>query len=113
VMNEDFNTAAALAAVFDLARQTGGWVRDAAPADDLRAADTIMRHLTGDVLGLKWQDPFGGAAAQKARNDLIQLLVDLRNDARKAKNYALSDQVRQRLSALGVELKDGPQGTTW
>jgi cysteinyl-tRNA synthetase len=113
VMNEDFNTAAALAAVFDLARQTGGWVRDAAPAEDLRAADTIMQHLTGNVLGLCWQDPFGGAAAEKARNDLIQLLVDLRNDARKAKNYALSDQVRQRLSALGVELKDGAQGTTW
>jgi cysteinyl-tRNA synthetase len=113
VMNEDFNTAAALATVFDLARQTGGWVRDAAPAEDLHAADTIMQHLTDDVLGLKWQDPFGGAAAEKARNDLIQLLVDLRNEARKAKNYALSDQIRSRLGALGVELKDGPQGTTW
>ncbi len=112
-MDEDFNTAAALAAVFDLARQTGGWVRDDAPTDDLRAASAVMQSLTADVLGLRWQASFGGAEAGKARNDLIQLLVDLRNEARKAKNYALSDQVRQRLSALGVELKDGPQGTTW
>jgi cysteinyl-tRNA synthetase len=40
-------------------------------------------------------------------------LVDLRNDARKAKNFALSDQVRTRLATLGIELKDGPTGTTW
>jgi len=72
-----------------------------------------MQALVGDVLGLKWQETQGGAAAEAERNALIQVLVDLRNDARKAKNFALSDQVRQRLAALGVELKDGPTGTTW
>jgi cysteinyl-tRNA synthetase len=112
-MNEDFNTAAAMATVFELARQAGVWVREAAPAEDLLAADMLMQRLTGDALGLKWQDTLGGAAAEAERNALIQILVDLRNESRKAKNYAVSDQVRQRLTAIGVELKDGPGGTTW
>ncbi len=112
-MNEDFNTAAAVATVFDFARQAGAWIRDGAPAGDLLAADTLMQALVGDVLGLRWQDTLGGAAAEAERNALIQILVDLRNDARKAKNFALSDQVRTRLATLGIELKDGPTGTTW
>jgi cysteinyl-tRNA synthetase len=112
-MNEDFNTAAAIATVFDLARQTSSWVHESAPSGDLLAADATMQALVGDVLGLKWQETQGGAAAEAERNALIQILVDLRNDARKAKNFALSDQVRARLSTLGVELKDGPTGTTW
>jgi cysteinyl-tRNA synthetase len=112
-MNEDFNTAAAIATLFDFSKQTGAWVRDAAPAEDLLAAHTLMQRLTADALGLRWQDTAGGATAEAERNGLIQILVDLRNEARKAKNFALGDQVRQRLSALGVELKDGPKGTTW
>jgi cysteinyl-tRNA synthetase len=112
-MNEDFNTAAGIATVFDLARQVSAWVRDGTPAADLLAADTLMQALVGDVLGLKWQETQGGAAAEAERNALIQILVDLRNDARKAKNFAMSDQIRQRLTTLGVELKDGPTGTTW
>jgi len=112
-MNDDFNTAAALAAVFDFARQTGTWIREAAPAEDLLAADLLMNRMVGDVLGLKWQETGGGAAAQQERNALIQILVDLRNDARQARNYALADQIRARLAAVGIELRDGPQGTTW
>ncbi len=111
-MNEDFNTASALATVFDFTRHTGAWVRDRAPSEDLRAANALMQGLVGDVLGLRWADPLGGADPA-ARDALIRILVDLRNDARKAKNFALSDQIRDRLAAVGVELKDGPQGTTW
>jgi len=111
-MNEDFNTASALATVFDFTRHTGAWVRDRAPSEDLRAANALMQGLVGDVLGLRWADPLGGADPA-ARDALIRILVDLRNDARKSKNFALSDQIRDRLTAVGVELKDGPQGTTW
>ncbi len=112
VMNEDFNTASAIATVFDFTRHTGAWVRDRAPAEDLRAADALMQQLVGDVLGLRWNDPLGGADPA-ARDGLIQILVDLRNEARKGKNFAMSDQIRDRLAKVGVELKDGPQGTTW
>lgn len=134
-MNEDFNTAAAIATLFDLAKRSGEWLRDglAAPggagsgasagdrdadpkfatrAADLRAADGLMQHLAGDVLGFYWPAALGGADNGK-QDDLIRLLIDLRAEARKNKDFALGDQIRQRLSALGVELRDGPQGTTW
>jgi cysteinyl-tRNA synthetase len=112
MMDDDFNTAAAIATVFEFTRSTGTWVREAAPAEDLVAATALMQRFTSDVLGLKWADPVGGGDNQ-ARHELIQLLVDLRNEARKSKNFGLSDQIRTRLAAIGVELKDGPQGTTW
>jgi cysteinyl-tRNA synthetase len=112
-MNEDFNTAAAIATVFDFTKQTGAWVRESALPQDLVAADLLMQRLVTDTLGLKWQDTTGGAGGEQERNALIQILVDLRAEARKSKNFALGDQVRQRLNAIGVELKDGPEGTKW
>ena len=43
----------------------------------------------------------------------MQLLIDLRNEARKAKNFALGDQIRKRLTELGVTLEDRPGSTGW
>lgn len=111
-LDDDFNTAAGLATVFDFARQSGAWMREGAGREDLLAADTLMQRLVGDALGLAWPDPVGGSAGE-GRDQLIQLLVDLRNDARKSKNFQLADQIRDRLAGIGVELKDGPEGTTW
>ncbi|MCH8806910.1 MAG: cysteine--tRNA ligase [Planctomycetes bacterium] len=111
-MNEDFNTAAAIATVFDFARQTGEWIRDAAPLEDLLAADTLMQRLTGDALGMKWPSPLGGDEVSK-QDDLIRMVVEMRDDARKNKDFALSDQIRDRLRDAGIELRDGPDGTTW
>jgi cysteinyl-tRNA synthetase len=110
-MNEDFNTAAAIATVFEFARQAGNWIREDAGREDLTAADMLMRRLTQDALGLKW--PETPAAAQSRLNDVMQILVDLRNEARRSKNFQLSDQIRARLTALGIELRDLPEGTKW
>ena len=110
-MNEDFNTAAAMASVFEFARESGNWIREGAGREDLAAADTLMRRLTQDALGLKW--PETPAAAQSRLNEVMQILVDLRNEARKSKNFQLSDQIRSRLTALGIELRDLPDGTKW
>ena len=110
-MDEDFNTAQAIATLFDFAKQTNTWIAEGAEKTDLQAADRLMRSYAHDVLGFNW------GAQQKAdsgkTDDLIGLLVDLRANARKEKNFALSDQIRDGLAGLGVELKDGPEGTTW
>ena len=116
-MNDDFNTAAALAVLFDLAKTSTGWIKEGLAAtpdgpQDLRAADSLMQQLTGDVLGLRWTEKETGGGASH-EDDLIQILADLRNEARKSKNFELSDQVRDRLAALKIELRDGPDGTTW
>jgi cysteinyl-tRNA synthetase len=109
-MNDDFNTATAIAALFDLARQTREWLADGAGREDLLAVDTLAGRLAGASLGLLWRD--GGGKASK-QDELIKLLIELRQEARKSKNFALSDQVRDRLLSIGVELRDGPQGTGW
>ncbi len=111
-MNEDFNTAAAIAVTFDLAKQSGEWIRDDVGREDLQATDALMQRLAGDALGFKWPAPMGGGGDSK-QDDLIHLLADLREEARKAKNFELSDKIRDRLTSLGVNLRDTPQGPTW
>ncbi len=110
-MNEDFNTAAAIAAVFDITRQVEGWLTAEVGREDLLAADALLNRYVGDVLGLVWP---AESAAERARVEaLVQLLIDLRADARRQKNFALADTIRDRLTQLGIELRDTPQGTTY
>ncbi len=111
-MDEDFNTASAVATLFDLAKQTAAWLAGDVGREDLLAADELFRTLAGDALGFKWTAALGGGDTQK-QDDLIGLLVELRAEARQQKNFALGDQIRDRLAALGVQLKDGADGTTW
>ncbi|PDV98797.1 cysteine--tRNA ligase [Candidatus Chloroploca asiatica] len=110
VMDQDFNTAGAVASLFDLVRAINS-ARDAGvggpPFADAQAA---LRELAG-VLGLRL-DP-----SQRERNQdiapFIQLLIELRAELRLSKQYALADHVRIRLAELGITLEDGPQGTRW
>jgi cysteinyl-tRNA synthetase len=67
------------------------------------------------ILGLFEKPP---TMAQEGGHDrlvggLMQLLIDLRADARKAKNFAVADQIRHRLAQMGVTLEDRPSGTGW
>ncbi|MBC7224819.1 MAG: cysteine--tRNA ligase, partial [Anaerolineae bacterium] len=112
-MNDDFNTPQALAALFDLTREVNALFAEGQPTrGDLAAIDDLYRRLAGDVLGLVLE-PMAGAADQKLIEGLIQILVDLRQEYRAAKDWARADALRDRLAALGVELLDGPEGTRW
>jgi cysteinyl-tRNA synthetase len=102
-MNEDFNTPLALSVLFELANEL----------NRTRSPDTaaLLRHL-GGVLGVLQQVPSaymqGGLDATA-----IDAAIAARNAAKAAKNYPEADRIRKDLLAKGVELKDGPQGTTW
>lgn len=108
-MDDDFNTAGALAALFELVRSINT-ARDAGVggAPFVEAQETF-RELV-DVLGLTLtaQRPVVQQAAP-----FIDLLVEVRSELRKAKQFALADVVRNRLAELGVTLEDTPQGTRW
>ena len=104
-MDDDFNTAQALAALFDLARE----INRAGAARDAAAGRERLRELAA-VLGLTLRGP-DDAAANAA--PFIDLLVETRADLRQARQFELADQVRDRLAGLGVTLEDGPEGTRW
>lgn len=108
-MDNDFNTAGALAALFDLVRAINV-ARDAGvggqPFADAQAA---LRQLSG-VLGLTLAAP---RTADKASAPFINLLLTIRQDLRKARQWALADKIRDELKALGVIVEDSAQGSTW
>jgi cysteinyl-tRNA synthetase len=103
-MDDDFNTPGAVAVLFDLAAEVNRG----------RTADAALLRALGGVLGILQQAPRaylqGGAGLDEAA---IRQRIDARASAKKARDFALADRIRDELSALGVELKDSPQGTTW
>lgn len=105
-MDDDLNTPRALAALFDLTRDIN---RAAAAGGETTAARALLRELCG-VLGFTLAAP--EASAQQAA-PFIDLLVGVRAELRAAKQWQLSDKVRDGLLELGIEIKDGPEGTTW
>ena len=108
-MDDDFNTAAAMAAIFELVKQINQARTEGATQAQLEPAQAMFNELTG-VLGLQLQEQAGG---QTSADPFIDLLVEVRNELRAQKNWALSDKIRDELKALGVILEDSKDGTTW
>jgi len=125
-MDNDFNSALALAHLFDAIKMLNKLLRvlpEHPAVQDIRAlrnASAVFRELAG-VLGLVQRDPAAAVAAVKAKTlaglDLgeeeILALIAKRNQARAAKDWATSDQVRDHLLAHRIVLKDSPEGTVW
>jgi cysteinyl-tRNA synthetase len=107
-MDDDFNTALALAVLFELVRSINTARDQGADDDQLKPAQLVLRELTG-VLGLRLLEKQGSTQA----DELIALLVEVRADIRKQKLWALSDLIRDKLAALGVAIEDSKDGTTW
>ena len=106
-MNDDFNTAEAVAALFELANEVN---KSASPG---RAAQ--LKALAG-VLGLLQRDAavfLHGNVLEGWSAERIEALIAARAAAKKAKNYSEADALRKQLSDAGIVLEDGPAGTSW
>ena len=104
VMDDDLNTADGIAAIFELVSEINLDVKDGASKSFAEEALRRIRELT-EVLGL-----FGGEDEEEGLGDDIQALIDERQAARKEKNWARADEIRDQLAAMGITLKDTPQG---
>ncbi len=108
-MNDDFNTPLALAYVIELAKSINQARADGATEGQLEPAKGILDELT-TVWGLVLEE---GNTGNSDAEPFIKLLIELRTEARAQKNWALSDRVRDGLKALGVNLEDSKEGTSW
>ena len=103
-MDDDLNTADGITAVFELVTAINTAVKDGASKEFAeKSLATLMEFA--DVLGILQQEK-----ADDGIGDDIQALVDERQQARKEKNFARADEIRDQLAAMGITLKDTPQG---
>src|SRR5690349_3493801 len=107
-MDNDINTAGAVAALFELAKAINTARDNGANDAQLKPAQDVFRELT-NVLGLKLEDK-KGSSEQEAQ---VNALIAERTQARKDKQWARSDEIRDQLKAMGVTIEDSKDGTTW
>lgn len=121
-MDDDFNTGGAVAVLFELAtsinrladstRLEDPQTRDDAAKAEFIEGATLLRTL-GQVLGLFFEKPRKSEGNDQLVAGLMQMLIDLRAEVRKAKNFALADQIRTRLTQLGITIEDRAGSTSW
>jgi cysteinyl-tRNA synthetase len=121
-MDDDFNTGGAVGALYELLTALNrfadrenleGGSPNAAASTDFRRGALVLRELS-QILGLFAEAPAKESGGDsQLTNGLMQLLIDLRAEARKSKNFAMADQIRKRLGELGVTIEDRPGGTGW
>lgn len=113
-MDDDFNAPAALAVMQDFTRRVNSLINDSPPLTQgsLEAIDQTFRELGGDVLGIipEQLDQTGDGSRE---DGLVRILISLRADARERKDWQTADQIRQKLTDLGITLEDRSDGTIW
>ena len=111
-MNDDFNTAKVLTNMFELVPVING-IKDRHIAADALSSDTMqllqqqLKVFIEDIFGLQ---PLSASADDKKLEGVMQLLINIRKDAKAKKDYQTSDRIRNELATLGVQLKDEKDG---
>ena len=113
-MNDDFNTPILIANLFDASKFINQVNESKATItrDDLMVLQTTINNFVFDVLGLTNGSEQSGIEEEKLAG-AVELLIKLRQEARENKDFALSDKIRDELSAVGIQLQDGKEGTTF
>ncbi len=110
-LTDDFNSPILISYLFEAVKFIFGLKdgKETVSAEDLKDLKTTLNAFVFDVLGLQQPEESNSAKLDST----LQVLIELRNQARKSKNFELSDQIRDKLLAEGIELKDGREGTSY
>ncbi len=114
-MNDDFNTPILIAQLFEGARFIN-LVNDGTAtltADDIQLVATTLSNFLFDVLGINNTTSGATSNTSEKLKGVMELLIEMRKQARINRDFALSDQIRDKLLALDIQLKDGKDGTTF
>jgi len=106
-MDDDLNTARALSVMFDLSRDIN---RGSEEGKNVSPARQALRDMA-EILGIDLSEPESQSGGDVA--PFVELLIELRSDLRKAKQFEMADQIRDKLAGLGVTLEDSAGGTGW
>jgi cysteinyl-tRNA synthetase len=107
-MDDDFNTPLALAALYELVKAINTARDNGATDEQLKTAQSTLRELT-NVYGLRLAEKTGSSEMEAQ----VDALIAERNEARKQKQWARSDQIREQLKEMGVTIEDSKDGTKW
>jgi len=110
-LEDDLNTPKAMAEFFGLART----LNKATDADE-RQRLAVQMYASGDLIGLLQSDPeewFAGDGEGELSGEDIEALLEKRKAARASKDFAAADAIRDELASAGIQIEDGPEGTTW
>ncbi|ADX67900.1 cysteine--tRNA ligase [Weeksella virosa] len=112
-MDDDFNTPILIAHLFDAVKIINSLKEgtETLNTEDLALLQKIMNDFVVKVLGLKEEETSSDSTHKL--DGVLQMLIEMRNQARVDKNWTLSDQIRDELSSLGIQLKDSKDGTTY
>jgi cysteinyl-tRNA synthetase len=112
-MNDDFNTPILIAHLFDAVKHINLIKEDqeSITETDKNLLEDTMKAFVYDVLGIENQSL--AKDDSNALSGVMDLLIQIRNEARANKDFATSDKIRDELGALGIQLKDGKDGTTF
>jgi cysteinyl-tRNA synthetase len=125
-LENDFSTSGGVSVLFELAKESNDALAaagDLKEADfinslvkneaDLKAADALFAELGESILGFSFADPDAGSGSGRGEKDVLDFVVELRSRLRTQKLWALSDEIRDALSKLGIVIEDGRDGSKW
>ena len=112
-MNDDFNTPVLIANLFDAIRiiNSANDGKASLTQADIDMLKTIYQHFVFDVMGLKKEEETG--KANTALESVMKLVLELRDKAKSNKDCATSDEIRNKLTAANIQVKDSKEGATW
>ncbi|WP_096202380.1 cysteine--tRNA ligase [Bacillus sp. FJAT-45350] len=106
-MNDDFNSANAIAIMFDMAKEANVYLREGQTSTEVLEGLIILFNEFAEVLGITVTEDV------ELLDEEIDALIEERNEARKERNFARADQIRDELKEQGIILEDTPQGVRW